>query len=58
MAANPHEERQQIVDLQVEGSAFGIPDAKAIRGKEREERKQHDAEKLGREAHGVGPFRL
>jgi hypothetical protein len=58
MSANPDEQGNDAVDLQGEGAEVWIPDTDAIGGGEREEREEHDSEKLGREAHGGGSFWL
>ena len=58
MPADPDEQGSDAVDLQGERADIGIPDADAVGGEKGEEREEHDAEELGREAHGDGPFRL
>jgi hypothetical protein len=58
MPADPDDQRDDAVDMPCECAEIGISDADAIGRKEGEEREQHDAEKLGRGAHGGGAFRL
>lgn len=58
MPADPDDERGDAVDLQGQGADIGIPDAVAGGREEGEEREEHDAENLGHETHGDGPFGL